>query len=120
MKSNELIKEILKATWISVYPILVVIKEGLDVGGITHTRRYLPVVHPVYPRTSVVHPSHHPEDGEVITGLITLAAALVLVINDVLPDVAVDVLVTKGWSASPVHGHHDDDSQDDGQCHKNT
>ena len=111
----------MKATWVSIYPVLIVIKECLYVWGVTHARRmHLPVVHSIYPRTSVVHPSHHPEDGEVISSLIALAAALILVINDVLPDVTVDVFVTKGWSASPINGHNNDDSQDDGQRHQNT
>ena len=115
------IESFLNLTWVSVYPILIVIKESLDVWRVTHSwRMHLPIIHPVYPRTSVVHASHHAEDGEVVSGLITLAASLILVIYDILPDITVDVLVTEGWSTSPVDGHHDDDSQDYGQSHKDT
>jgi hypothetical protein len=43
----------------------------------------------------------HAQYGQVVAGLIAFAAALVLVVDDVLPDVAVNVLVVEvGSSAS--------------------
>ena len=78
------------------------------------------VIHARDPRASVVHPGHHPQHGEVVPGLVALAAALVLVVDDVLADVAVDVLVTEGGSAPPVDGHHDDDGQDDRETHQDS
>ena len=37
---------------------------------------------------------HHPEDGQVVAGLVALAASLVFVVDDVFADVAVDVFLT--------------------------
>jgi hypothetical protein len=42
----------------------------------------------------------HAQHGEVVAGLVAFAAALVLVVDDVLPDVAVDVLVVEVSASS--------------------
>jgi hypothetical protein len=38
---------------------------------------------------------HHPEDGEIVAGLVTFSATLVLVVDDVFTDVTVNVFVTE-------------------------
>ena len=79
---------------------LVCLKEGLDVWGrvLLVVRVASSVHHPLLVGVARVEGRrsvrHHPQDGEVVAGLVALAAALVLVVDDVFADVAVNVLVT--------------------------
>ena len=69
---------------------LVGLKEGLNIRRRFECLLHHLVAHAVKSGRPV---GHHPQHGQVVAGLVTFAASLVLVVDDVLADVAVNVLL---------------------------
>jgi hypothetical protein len=88
---------------IHVRPVLVLVQEVLHPRDRRQRRRQL--FQRQYRRhfwSAAAAVLHHAEDGEIVACLVALAAALVLVVDDVLADVAVDVLVRKVGTTTPA------------------
>ena len=84
---------------IHVRPVLVLVQEVLHTAGDGGNRRRQRG-RQLLQRQHGAAVLQHAEDGEVVAGLVALAAPLVLVVDDVLPDVAVNVLVAEVGASS--------------------
>ncbi len=87
---------------IHVRPVLVLVQEVLDPRDRRQRRRQLFQRQDRRHFRSAAAVLHHAEDGEIVACLVALAAALVLVVDDVLADVTVDVLVREVGTTTPA------------------